>query len=401
MRVAMYLRPCSMTRGATWPLRRARTCLTSASRAHGSIHRSSCRGLSLDGMRPVWLGSSARILTGSMSDPSGRNLYAYVAGNPLRAADPYGYGPDGGGGQHSSGPFWHRVKPGEYLGVLANRYFGTSHKWPIIFDQIGTSTETSAKYPSVRASTLTRTPPTATALDTNPSITGNLLSSSRTKAAKALGVDWWMLTTSDLQYLTEAETGFKVNGRSSVYLGNLAVATMVGASLAILDGASFFYKNDRWAVFIGSSSRLPPIYVPYFNYTTPEMKLPLKGAAATTFGSVMFYDSRADYTHPYSPDVSGDIAAMALHNHEYIHIMQYAGNPNQFSDYLSQCAHLPDGACGDPANKYEAIAYLCLCAWITNYYIYGGPNELPEDHWKTPKLADQKAMIKAWFPWPF
>ena len=85
-------------------------------------------------------------------------------------------------------------------------------------------------------------------------------------------------------------------------------------------------------------------------------ELPAKGAAATTFGSVMFYDSRADYTHPYSPDVSGDIAAMALHNHEYIHIMQYAGNPNQFSDYLSQCAHLPDGACGDPANKYVAIA---------------------------------------------
>lgn len=77
-----------------------------------------------------------------------------------------------------------------------------------------------------------------------------------------------------------------------------------------------------------------------------NVNLPFGTVDATTIGAIMFVRDQVFKDDPF------------LVGHEYIHVMQYAGNPGQIGVYLDECASLGKD-CGRAVQPSEAIAYLC------------------------------------------
>jgi RHS repeat-associated protein len=294
-------------------------------------------------------------LLGHIVEPAGRHLYAYVHSEPVGLWDPLGHRPDDG--THTGG-FWYRMIAADSVYTLARRYLGNHTQWPAIFNR----NRDTFRWPGeLHAGACIYIPATSGwNTDSCPraprTITGLQFEEYWKPATRRLKIDWWMLTQTSLNDLTERETGFKNAGPMGQYVSNLRYHRDI-AKGAIWWGdwhggamGDINFTDRYWSV-VGNGEFPPP----------PNR--------AMTVGPVIFFDSR---------DSSQDVFTV---RHEYIHIMQYAANRNFETDYDNETASR-NGNTG-PGHKYEAIAYLWE-AWLRNYWWYGGPIQDPMARWKTP-----------------
>ncbi len=300
-------------------------------------------------------------LLGQMEVPAARHLYAYVQGDPVTGSDPFGMSSiDGPPGQR--GPFWHRLTALDSVYNLAQRFLGDRRKWPVVFNM----NRRIFKWPTeihVGACAYVAAPRSLHTGDDCKGSASDITGAGdydhwRSRAARTLGIDWWMLTQPDIISLTERETGFHTFGNVATYAHNLSIAARDAKALKDLDGSQYIGTYPS-----GGSPR-------YVVYKGNRRFVPFGSAEATTIGPVIFVGDQQDVKNE------------SLMGHEYIHVMQYATSAWQEANYLGEWFRVGGG----PENKYEAIGYL-WAAWIDSYYHYGGPTgHLPQDIWRAPTL---------------
>lgn len=180
------------------------------------------------------------------------------------------------------------------------------------------------------------------------SITGNFPNDWTRTAAATLHVNWYNLTTEELNNKTESETG-------RVRAPNALDAATYSFRAAPIDAAA---KSIR-TIFGGHKDRvLANMTIWVGNGVLP----PRPAFAAITIGHTVFWDGA--YT--------GD-AFVALMSHEYIHVLQTEnGGFINLGSYVwndvAQAVQRQEGS--GPRNQSEAIGYLWE-GWINAFRVYG------------------------------
>ncbi|MGH2966308.1 MAG: RHS repeat-associated core domain-containing protein [Solirubrobacterales bacterium] len=270
---------------------------------------------------------------GDPAQPASHQLYAYGAGDPVGRVDP-------------DGQSWYPAKYGETLRSIAYKFFGTTSKWPTIWN----ANRNRIRYSSssivglciyIRDGRLPLCSPTSGV------ITGGASAKTLT-AARTLNTDWWNLTAPGLRSITNQRVGFHESptiwDRLS-YAVNVAQWNLLAESAVGIWGGSLAPAPGPPAVLVRGNRVLPPA-----------------NAEAITVGQFVFV--RASMT--VSP---------GLMSHEYIHVLQYQANGNFLASYLN------DGLVGalrdlsqldatGPSNATEAIGYLWQ-GWVDAYLAYG------------------------------
>lgn len=166
------------------------------------------------------------------------------------------------------------------------------------------------------------------------------------------------VTQWDLEDLTESETRFRNSGDMDRYARHLRKPLLAAFGLIAAGGGKVSFENDRYIMIVGN------------HWAPPENN------SAMTVGIHIFVDREND--------ISPTLLA-----HEYIHVMQYAGNGGFVGDYDAETKRR--GGDTGPGHRMESIAYL-WGAWVDNFYWHGGlTHVLPPEIWKTPtrqQIAD-------------
>jgi RHS repeat-associated protein len=271
-------------------------------------------------------------LAGDAADPPSRHLYAYGAGDPVDRVDP-------------DGLFWYRVRSGDTLASIARRYYGTTARWPTLYN----ANRNLLWKPTVlligdciwvRRLEYSRSWPTNQCRGVGP-VTGNLPNEDTADAVRTLRVDWYNLTTARLLSITDREVG---RARSPGPIETAIYARLsweydLAASAVILAGGGYSpRKFANMQLVVGNSL------------------LPRGDFDAITVGHNVFIDRSRLNDRP-------------LLAHEYIHTLQVeAGGLFTGGTYLIRQLVFQEGQ--RAKNRNEAIGYLWE-GWLLAFARYG------------------------------
>lgn len=261
-------------------------------------------------------------LLGQPRDPDSRHLYAYGEGDPVGHWDP-------------DGRWWHRVRAGDTLWGLADRYLRSGLDWAWIFNVNRRLIARKNSYAiqvgwciwipeSLHSTAGSECIPTRKATQVISDANGLM-------AARRLGVDVRRLTWEKMIRLTKSNIGRPAH---PTIINRMNEATANGVT-ALLVGLNRI-MNGRSGRVLPSIGGMNVVYGAGF--------LPCEGAAASTIGNWVFVRA-ASY--------ADDDALMA---HEFIHVLQADQWGVAFQlDYVKE-NHFHDGL--TPDQPYEKLAYL-------------------------------------------
>jgi RHS repeat-associated protein len=271
---------------------------------------------------------------GSTDVPPSRHLYAYGGGEPIAHWDP-------------DGRFWYKVRSGDTIKSIAYKFWGTTSRWPTIFNANRNRIHTTYAY--VKAGQclwIRRYAPSSREQDGyfvvpdcdpawlgEPSkITGN--PDERTRdAAATLGItNFYNLSRQNLIALTSEKTR-RLRSPSAATLETYRENTKyLDDFFGLRAGYNFRYIN-LFQYFAGMTVIYgDPFYTP-------------KNASAETYGHIVFTNYWPNKNHPETDTIMW---------HEFIHTLQYEGRKDFWPLYNIEA--LKNGKGTD--NKYEALAYL-------------------------------------------